>query len=68
MIATDLDNLNDEIRHAYETAVETLDSRNLSAEHIRNRIEGIHQRLTQNLVMQFGLMNAEVSIQISLLI
>ena len=52
--------LNREIDYAHRHARYTLDSRGLKAETKRARIEGIHNRLTQSLVLHLGVMIMEV--------
>ena len=45
---------------AHRTAEQTLQSRGLKAETKRARIEGIHSRLTLNLVVRLGVIMMEV--------
>ena len=52
--------LREEIEMAHRTAEQTLDSRGLKPETKRARIEGIHNRLTQNLVIHLGVIIMEV--------
>jgi hypothetical protein len=52
--------LRQEIEMAHRSAEQTLDSRGLKAETKRARIEGIHNRLTQNLVVHLGVIMMEV--------
>ena len=52
--------LREEIEMAHRNAAQTLDSRGLKAETKRARIEGIHNRLTQNLVVHLGVIMMEV--------
>jgi hypothetical protein len=49
-----------EIEMAHRTAEQTLESRTLNSETKRTRIEGIHLRLTQNLVVHLGVIMMEV--------
>jgi len=49
-----------EIEMAHRTAEQTLESRGLKPEIKRARIEGIHNRLTQNLMVHLGVIMMEV--------
>lgn len=50
----------DEIEGAHRLVSQTLDCRGVNAATKRARIEGIHSRLTQSLVVHFGVIMMEV--------
>ena len=55
-----LDNIRSEIELAQNEGQEMMRDKHLNAETRRRRIKGIHQRLTQLLVVRFGLINSAV--------
>jgi len=55
--------LKEEIEGAHRAARQTLECRGANAATKRARIEGIHHRLTQSLVVHFGVIMMEVERQ-----
>jgi len=55
-----VDRLTWEIQYAYGTVKDTLENKQLRTVAKKSRIESIHHRLSQHLIVDIGFINAEV--------